>query len=60
MRVGVLSTFRDSEIGAGHPVSELLAALHREGGAERITLSGLDDLDLLANVGNDRWSRDGR
>ena len=48
MRVGVLSTFRDSEVGAGHPVSELLAAMHREGGAERITLSGLDDLDLLA------------
>ena len=48
MRVGVLGTFRDSEIGVGHPVSELLAALHREGGAERIGLSGLDDLDLLA------------
>jgi class 3 adenylate cyclase len=48
MRVGVLGTFRDSEIGTDHPVAELLAGLHREGGAERIVLSGLDDLDLLA------------
>ena len=48
MRLGVLGTFRDSEIGSDHPVSELLAALHREGGAVRISLSGLSDLDLLA------------
>jgi class 3 adenylate cyclase/tetratricopeptide (TPR) repeat protein len=48
MRVGVLGTFRDSDVVAGDPVSDLLAALHREGGTERIALSGLSDLDLLA------------
>jgi class 3 adenylate cyclase len=48
MRLGVIATFRDSDVGTDHPVSELLAALHRDGGAERITLHGLSDLDLLA------------
>jgi class 3 adenylate cyclase/tetratricopeptide (TPR) repeat protein len=48
MRVGVLGTFRDSEIGTDHPVSELLAALHREGGADRIALRGFGDDELLA------------
>jgi tetratricopeptide (TPR) repeat protein len=48
MRIGVLGTFRDSDIGTDHPVSELLAASHREGGAERIALHGLSDLDVLA------------
>jgi class 3 adenylate cyclase len=48
MRVGVLGTFRDSEVGADHPVSELLAALHRERGAVRVALRGLSDTDLLA------------
>ncbi len=48
MRVGVLGTFRDSDIGTDHPVSELLAALHREGGAQRIALHGFSDVDLLA------------
>ena len=47
MRVGLLGTFRDSEVTAGHPVGELLAALHREQGVERIGLRGLTDLDLL-------------
>src|SRR5262249_58673098 len=48
MRVGVLGTFRDSEVGTDHPVSELLAALHRQGGAERIALRGFGDDELLA------------
>ena len=48
MRLGVLGTFRDTDVGAGDPVSELLAGLHREGGAQRIVLRGLTDLDVLA------------
>jgi class 3 adenylate cyclase/tetratricopeptide (TPR) repeat protein len=48
LRVGVLGTFRDSEIGTDHPVSELLAALHRTGGAERIALRGFGDDEVLA------------
>ena len=48
VRVGILATFRDSEVGAEHPVTELLAALHRQGDTLRINLHGLSDLDLLA------------
>lgn len=48
MRVGVLGTFRDTEVSAGDAVSELLARSHREGGALRIGLRGLNDLDVLA------------
>lgn len=48
MRVVIIGTFRDSDITADHPLTELLAALHREHGAERITLPGLSDDDLLA------------
>ncbi len=45
--VGLLGTFRDSEITSGHPLTEVLAALHREGGGERIVMRGLDDRDVL-------------
>ncbi len=48
LRLLVLGTFRDGDIGAGHPLTDLLAALHREEGVERIALQGLDDLELLA------------
>ncbi len=45
--VGLLGTFRDSEITCVHPLTEVLAALHREGGGERIVLRGFDDRDVL-------------
>ena len=48
MRVEVLGTFRDSDISAGDPLSDLLAALHRDGCVERIALTGLNDLDVLS------------
>jgi class 3 adenylate cyclase/tetratricopeptide (TPR) repeat protein len=47
MRVAVLGTFRDSEITTDHPLTELLAALHRESVAERIALRGFGDDELL-------------
>ncbi|MBX3287174.1 MAG: AAA family ATPase [Actinobacteria bacterium] len=48
MRVGVLGTFRDSDIDNAHPVTELLAALHRAGCVDQVPLHGLSDLDVLA------------
>lgn len=47
MRLVVLGTFRDSDVGTHDPVAELLAALHREDGVDRIPLVGLSDADLL-------------
>ena len=38
----VVATYRDSEVGRGHPLSDLLADLRRAQGIERIHLSGLD------------------
>lgn len=43
----ILGTYRDSDITAGDPTSDLLAALHREQGVDRVPLTGLTDLDLL-------------
>lgn len=47
LRVLFLGTFRDSDVATGHPVSDLLAGLHREQGTDRILLRGLSDTDVL-------------
>jgi class 3 adenylate cyclase/tetratricopeptide (TPR) repeat protein len=44
----IVGTFRPGDVGADIPLAELLAALHREAGVERMTLVGLDDLELLS------------
>jgi len=44
----VVGTFRDSDVSADHPMTELLAVAHREQGVERLVLRGLGDVDLLA------------
>ena len=47
LRLFVIGTFRDSDVGADHPLAEALAALHRESGVERLALRGLGDDELL-------------
>jgi class 3 adenylate cyclase/tetratricopeptide (TPR) repeat protein len=44
----VVGTYRDSDIGRGHPLTELLAELRRESGVERVTLRGLSDDEAVA------------
>ena len=44
----VVGAYRDSDLSGGHPLSALLADLHREQGIERIRLTGLDSEDVLA------------
>ena len=46
----VVATYRDTEVGRGHPLSELLADLRRVDGIERIHLSGLDQQAVQAFV----------
>ncbi|MGH9042381.1 MAG: ATP-binding protein [Acidimicrobiia bacterium] len=41
-RLLIVATYRDTDMGRGHPLPELLADLRRDGGVERIPLSGLD------------------
>ena len=48
IRLLVIGTFRESDVAAGDPLADLIAALHREQGTERISLRGLGDLELLA------------
>lgn len=47
-RMSVLGTFRDSDLGAAHPMAELLARLHREPTVQRVALTGLGDDEVLA------------
>ena len=47
MRVMVLGTYRDSDLSREHPLTALLADLHREQGVERIKLTGLDSGEVL-------------
>ena len=47
LRLVVMGTFRESDVGTDHPLAETLAALHRESGVERIALRGLGDDELL-------------
>ncbi len=46
MRLLVVATYRDNELGAVAPLSDALAALHRHPDVERITLTGLDPAEL--------------
>jgi hypothetical protein len=48
MRVLVVGTYRDSDLSREHPLTALLADLHREQGVQRMKLTGLDGEDMLA------------
>jgi predicted ATPase/class 3 adenylate cyclase len=45
--VMVIGTYRDSDVARDHPLTALLADLHRDQGGERIKLTGLDSEDVL-------------
>ena len=48
MRVLVLGTYRDSELSPTHPLTDALAALHRQRGISYIGLNGLDDTGVVS------------
>jgi DNA-binding SARP family transcriptional activator len=47
MRLLVVGTYRDSELGPDHPLTELLADLRRDEAVERVSLTGLDEQAVL-------------
>jgi len=47
MALLVIGTYRDSDIGRGHPLTELLAELRRDGGVDRLALRGLSDAEAV-------------
>jgi tetratricopeptide (TPR) repeat protein len=46
--VVLVGTYRDSDLSRDHPLTALLADLHREQGVERIKLTGLQAEDVVA------------
>jgi class 3 adenylate cyclase/tetratricopeptide (TPR) repeat protein len=50
LRLVVVATYRDSEVGRGHPLAELLADLRRLEGVERFPLTGLDQAGVAAFI----------
>jgi DNA-binding SARP family transcriptional activator len=44
----VVGTYRDTELDAGHQLARVLADLHRDASAERLTLRGLDEHAIAA------------
>ncbi len=50
LRLLVVATYRDSEVGRGHPLAELLADLRRVEGVERFPLTGLDQAGVAAFI----------
>jgi class 3 adenylate cyclase len=49
-RLLVIGTYRDTDLGRGHPLADMLADLRREQGVERIALRGLDEGEVGAFV----------
>jgi tetratricopeptide (TPR) repeat protein len=49
-RVLVLGIYRDSELTHEHPLLEVVPDLRRQGGVERLSLTGLDDVGVAAFV----------
>nr|WP_241519449.1 BTAD domain-containing putative transcriptional regulator [Mycobacterium paraense] len=49
-RVQIIGTYRSTDLDRSHPLAAMLADLHRDGSANRIQLSGLDEDDVTAYV----------
>ena len=49
-RVQIVATYRSTDLDRSHPLAAMLADLHRDGTANRLNLSGLDEDDVTAYV----------
>jgi class 3 adenylate cyclase/tetratricopeptide (TPR) repeat protein len=62
MRVMAVGIYRDSDLWRAHPLTALLADLHREQGVERVKLAGLDShevFELMEGAVGQRLGEDG-
>ncbi|MCA1844591.1 MAG: AAA family ATPase, partial [Actinobacteria bacterium] len=50
MRLLVVATYRDTDIGRGHPLAEFIADIHRIPGAVRLPVRGLDGPEVAAFI----------
>ncbi|WP_297776663.1 BTAD domain-containing putative transcriptional regulator, partial [Mycobacterium sp.] len=49
-RVQIVGTYRSTDLDRSHPLAAMLADLHRDGTANRFSLSGLDEDDVTTYV----------
>jgi DNA-binding SARP family transcriptional activator len=49
-RLQIVGTYRSTDLDRSHPLAAMLADLHRDGTASRISLSGLDEDDVSTYV----------
>ncbi|MGV0850343.1 BTAD domain-containing putative transcriptional regulator [Mycolicibacterium phlei] len=49
-RVQIVGTYRSTDLDRSHPLAAMLADLHRDGGADRLQLGGLDENDVNTYV----------
>ena len=49
-RVQIVGTYRSTDLDRSHPLAAMLADLHRDGTANRLNLSGLDEDDVTTYV----------
>lgn len=49
-RLQIIGTYRSTDLDRSHPLAAMLADLHRDGTANRLALSGLDEDDVTAYV----------
>ncbi|WP_406817850.1 BTAD domain-containing putative transcriptional regulator [Mycobacterium sp. M23085] len=49
-RVQIVGTYRSTDLDRAHPLAATLADLHRDGTADRLSLSGLDEDDVTTYV----------
>lgn len=47
----MLGTFRDTELGPGHPLPELIADVERDRPVPRVRLAGMDEREVAALIG---------
>jgi AAA ATPase domain len=47
IRALIVGTYRETDLGQGHPLAEVLADLHREQGVDRIALKGLAEPEIV-------------
>jgi class 3 adenylate cyclase/tetratricopeptide (TPR) repeat protein len=47
MNVTIAITYRDTDLTRGHPLTNLLADLHAQANVTRISLAGLEDVELI-------------
>lgn len=49
-RMQIVGTYRSTDLDRSHPLAAMLSDLHRDGTADRLTLGGLDEIDVSAYV----------